>query len=203
LDITLAAVWIIHLVFEASDETTLQHRISEAANDIFSATIVPLSLMIVVMIVRRACLKMQDQTLENRRRAGAFYLYFDGALGFYSQMLAALAYVLWSGVDKISWFRPESQLQLAGLFYLALIAFWIWQLLVTTRSVPRRVFQGMGYAPEIGETETPETEGPWGRYRRAALVSVPLVVFGMKLLGIACAFAFSEVAVWLLTRVRS
>jgi hypothetical protein len=142
----LAALWIIGLLFENSHEETLQSHILDAAKDVFSATIVPFSLMIAVMIVRRACLRKPDQSLENRRRAGTLYLYFDGALGFYSQSFAALAFVLWSKVDEISWLPDESRLQLAGLFYLCLISFWIWQFLVTTRSVPRRVFLALGYS---------------------------------------------------------
>lgn len=187
--------------YDASTKS-LQDRIGEWANEAVGTLIVPFSLMLAVLIVRHACLKKQDQNLENRRRAGRLYLYFDGALGLYSQMFASLAYVLWTTADQIPLLESKAQSQLAGLLYLMSIALWIWQTLVTIRTVPRGIFVALGYTPDIGEAPNSEIEAPWTRYRLAALVGVPLVILASKFLSNGFVIAFSRAAVWILNRGR-
>jgi hypothetical protein len=156
--------------------------------------------MLTVLLVRRCCLKKRDQNVENRRRAGMLYLYFDGALGLYSQMFASLAYVLWTTADQIPLLGSQAQSLLAGLLYMASFGLWIWQFLVTTRLVPRRIFSALGYPPDIGEGANAEAEAPWGKYRTAVLVSVPLVILAMKSLGAVGVIAASESIAHLLKR---
>lgn len=179
---------------------SLQDRIAGWGNEVLGTLIVPFSLMLTVFLVRRSCLKRKDQNLENRRRAGLLYLYFDGALGLYSQMFASLAYVLWTTADQIPLLGSQAQSLFAGLLYIVSTGLWIWQSLVTIRLVPRRIFSTLGYPPDIGETPCKETEAPWSGFRAAVLLSVPLVIFAMKSLSALGVIAASESVTRLLNR---
>jgi hypothetical protein len=197
----LVVIGLIHLLFETNDED-VQRRVASGTKEALSAFVVPFSLMLAVLIIRRACLDTDDQILETRRRAAKLYLYYDGALGLYSQMLAALAYALWTKIDGISIVTVESQQMLAGMLYTLFIAFWIWQLLVSIRSVPRRIFAALGYAPDIEEVTNGSRQAPWLKYRGAILVAVPLLVGGVGILVRVGATLVSEVAIWIINRAR-
>lgn len=141
-----------------------------------STGLAPFTLLVVATMVAWASLYKTDHSPEKRARARNAYLYFDGAYGFFSQALLALA-----SVALISSVHTESQkaaVQIA-IWVAVIVSFvvgLIWQIRLTNISLAAKLFQVNGYSSKrrtLFNIRTKiENPGPWELYRLVAVSGV-------------------------------
>lgn len=141
-----------------------------------STGLAPFTLLVVATMVAWASLYKTDHSPEKHARARNAYLYFDGAYGFFSQALLALA-----SVALISSAHIKSQKAAVpiAIWIAAIVSFLvglIWQTRLTNISLAAKLFQVNGYSSKrrtLFNIRTQiENPGPWELYRLVAISGV-------------------------------
>ncbi len=113
----------------------------------FSPLILPVMTLLFSWIACRACLRTEDSTPANRRRAQFAYLYYDGAHGLIAQTLAVLGYsLMYSFLHP----RPDLVERMGMMIFLLLaavtvIAVYYDTLFLTLHRVPNLLFDLNSY----------------------------------------------------------
>jgi hypothetical protein len=159
----------------------------------------PFSLAITSHAAARGSLERTDITPDALARSRRAYLYLDGALGLWSQML--LASVFWLG-----WFAFQAKAAwLAVLSAPCFLLAFIFQARVTHRVIPARLFALNGYPssyPRFFHLSDPNRKR-WSRYWSLTHTRASFAVAGIAVCFFITALVGGEVLVVIQDRVKA
>jgi hypothetical protein len=161
--------------------TKVFYEVSKDTDQFFFTFFAPTVLTFIVFLQAWSSLKGSDSTPETRARARRAYLYFDGAYGFYFQILLSLVYSLqiWSNdYDKLIEKAPTFTFL---VFHIIFMVGTIGQILETGKKVPNKLFKINGYSSrerQFWQRKRPD-DPPWCKYHFACILGGWPVIIGV------------------------
>lgn len=173
-------------------------KVFEGAFDWLAPFIAPTFLLLFAASIAWGSLRSVDSTPASRARARSAYLYLDGALGFWIESLiavvAGIATAKSGGYLMSRLLGPALPLSAAVVF----LFLWIWQVRVTMKQIPERMFLANGYSTRRRRLWQPRlgNDPPWARMLLAGGISVVPIGFGLVTAWFGIAYAFAFTVVW-------
>lgn len=124
---------------------------AEKINEWLAVTWPPFALLAIARLMAWGTLKTDDLTPTKKRSARLRFLYLDGALGFFPQILLAIATGLFAALAPFSIRAPSPSEQAflpvaTGLVVVSLFVGLLWEFILNNFVIPRRLFLFNGYS---------------------------------------------------------
>ena len=180
--------------------TKVFFEVSKSTDQFFLAFFAPTVLTLIVFLQAWSSLKGSDSTPETRARARRAYLYFDGAYGFYFQILLSLAYSLQAWSDDHTKLLERVPPFTFLVFDIIFMVGTIGQLLETGKKVPIKLFKINGYSSrerQFWQRKRPD-DPPWSKYHFAIILGCwPVIIIVFTVL-----FTLSGITATVLTSIK-
>lgn len=105
--------------------------------------------------------RIEDRCNEKKRRATRAYLYFDGSIGFVTQLIFCCCFIL------TTWLSMNESLAEAGIVTsVAILIAGLRQFYFSVRVIPKKLFQINGYTDRVRRfwQKKEADDPPWNRY---------------------------------------